>query len=62
MIYLVIAGVLGLAAWQLAALVRRLRTGNCASGCSECGGRHHCPLSLNDPEPSHKANGLPPSR
>ncbi|ADG07237.1 FeoB-associated Cys-rich membrane protein [Kyrpidia tusciae] len=44
MIYVVIAAVLGYAAWQLVRLFRRTRSGGCAAGCDQC---NACALGQN---------------
>ena len=48
MIYLVIAAVLGFAAWQLFAVIRRTRQGSCASGCSGCSSKGSCSVQQPD--------------
>jgi hypothetical protein len=42
MIYVVIAVVLGFAAWQLFAFAKRAKKGHCAGGCSGCAVKGYC--------------------
>lgn len=44
MIYVVIAAVLGFAAWQLISFVKKARIGGCASGCGGCGENGSCSM------------------
>ncbi|WP_081857223.1 FeoB-associated Cys-rich membrane protein [Tumebacillus flagellatus] len=46
MIYLIIAAVLGFAAWQLVQFVRRTKQARCSSGgCAGCGHNASCSAS-----------------
>lgn len=44
MIYVIIAAVIGFAAWQLVAFVRKARAGSCSSGCNGCGSNGNCSI------------------
>jgi hypothetical protein len=44
MIYGLMAGVLGFAAWQLIAFVKRAKAGMCAGGCGGCASRGNCSI------------------
>lgn len=44
MIYVIIAAVIGFAAWQLLAFVRKAKAGSCSNGCNGCGSNGSCSI------------------
>jgi uncharacterized membrane protein len=44
MIYVIMAIVIGFAAWQLVAFFKRSKSGGCASGCHGCSANGNCQI------------------